>query len=413
MQRYPGILVFALCAIPRVLALFWFPPDTSVFYYWDASEGLLARGAPALDGVIDTSTEPLYPALLAVLRAVGRDSVTVVLLAQIAIASGAGVLLYRLTEDLAGSRVAAVTAALYAFDPYLVRQSASPVEITVCTALLIAAAWSYARGTSTAGAIGTGVLAALAALTRFSLLPVAAGGLGLLLRERRWRHAMAFAIAAAIPVGAWMLSTYATNGALVPTRVGINLFVSTCEYADQIVPLRNVDLLVPWAYEAVERELSGTPMSETDRQRALDDALLAKAVAFVREHPVTTVRLKLRNLAYTVAPVLLPLERKPRSAVATIEDGRVRISGLERRPFVDHALYSTSRLLLVAGACVGLWRRRGRWQRGDAMLVAIAASIVVVQAVFFPTSRLLAPMAFVLMIYCAIALTPRRRRAEA
>ncbi len=402
-----AILVFVLCAIPRVLALFWFPADVTVLYYWEASGGVLAGGVPSIDGIIDTSIEPLYPALLALLRVLGRDSVTFVLVAQIALASAAGVVLHRLTDDLAGDRAAATAVVLYALDPYLVRQTVSLVEITICTAWLIAAAGTFARLTSARGALGTGVLLALAVLTRFSLLPVAIGAVALLSWRRRWIEAGACAMAVALPVGAWMLRTHSVNGALLPTRVGINLFVSTNQYAGQIVPLRNVDLLVPWAYEVVSRDVPAT-MPEPERQRALDDALFARAVAYAREHPAKTLGLKLRNLAYTVAPVLLPLERKPRGAAAVIEEGRVTVSGLEPRPIADHILYSTSRALLVAGAILGLIRRRRRWRQGDALLLVIAASVIGVQALFFPTSRLLAPMAFVLMVYGGVGLAARQ-----
>jgi uncharacterized membrane protein YccC len=51
----------------------------------------------------------------------------------------------------------------------------------------------------------------------------------------------------------------------------------------------------------------------------------------------------------------------------------------------------------------GLVLRRGRWKLGDAYLLVVAASVVLVCTVFFPTSRLLAPMAFVLMVYTAVA----------
>jgi hypothetical protein len=400
MQRR-DLAIFVLCVIPRILALLRFPPDTSVFYYWEAASGLLAFGVPVLDGVPDTSIEPLYPALLALLRALGRDSTTVVVFAQIAIASGAGVVFYRLTEHLAGPRPALVAAVLYALDPYLVRQSVSPVEITLCIALLVAATWAYARGRSTVGAIGTGLLVALTALTRFSLLPVAAGGIALYLWRRRWGQAVAFALAVVIPVGAWTLRLHALNGALVPTRVGVNLFVSTCEYSGQVIPLRNVDLLVPWAYETIgDHHMPLDPMA---LQRADDAVLFARAIAFARRHPLETARLKLRNLAYTFAPVLLPLERKPRHARAAVVDGRVRVEGLEPRPLLEHVLYSGSRLFLVAGAVAGLFRRRGAWRRGDGMLLAVAVSVITVNTVFFPTSRLLAPMAFVLMFYAAVA----------
>jgi hypothetical protein len=402
-------LIGLLCLLPRVAALYWFPPDPSVLYYWAASDGVLATGLIRVEGEIDTSIEPLYPTLLAVLRGVVGDSLTLVLLAQAAIASLTGVFVFGLTNALAGRSAAMVAAVLYACDPYLVRQSVSPVEITLCTTLLAGAAWVYARRDSPRTSVLAGLLLAAATLTRFSLLPVAAGGLALLLWRRRWRQAVAYGVAVALPVGGWMLRTYTLNGALLPTRVGINLFVSTNEYASQVVPLHNVDLLVPWAYESLPEEAVAAGTSELERQRAVDDALAARAIAYIRRHPAETIGLKLKNLAWSLAPVLLPLDRKPRGATATIEDGTVRISGLEPRRLAEHAIYSASRTVLLGGALIGLFLRRGRWHHGDGLLLVIAASVIAVQTLFFPTSRLLAPMAFVLIVYAGAGIAGVRQ----
>jgi 4-amino-4-deoxy-L-arabinose transferase-like glycosyltransferase len=402
-MRY-GLVGF-LCLVPRIVALSWFPPDPSVLYYWAESEHVFSD-LIRLDGEVDRSLEPLYPALLALFRTIAGDRLALVVLAQAVVAALTGILIYGLAGTLAGRRAAIVATVLYAFDPYLVRQSIAPVEITLCTTLLAGAAWVYARRDSPRGSVLTGLLLSAAALTRFSLLPVAAGGLGLLLWRRRWSQAVAFGLAVALPVAGWMLRLHALTGALVPTRVGINLFVSTNEYAGQIVPLRNVDLLVPWAYDTIAPGVVTDRMSELDRQRAANEALFERAVDYVREHPVDAIGLKLKNLAWTLVPVLLPFDRTPRGAAAAIEGGEVRVSGLEPRPLTEHAIYSASRLVLLAGTIIGLARRRGRWQHGDGLLLVVVASVIAVQTVFFPTSRLLAPMAFVLMVYCGIGLAP-------
>lgn len=410
-MRIP-VYVALLCALPRIAALYWFSPDTTGFYYWEASDALLRTGSLQVGGIVDTSMEPLYPALLAALRAIGGGSLTFVLLAQIAIASAAGAVLYRVTEDLADQRAAVIAAVLYAFDPYLVRQSVSLVEITLCVALLVAAARAYSRGDSVHHTLVAGILLGLAVVARFSFLPVAAGALALMLWRRRWVPFAVCAVAVAVPAAAWMLRTHAINGALVPTRIGVNLFISTNQYADQVVPLRNVDLLLPWTYEVVARDTPAASLTDVELQRVVDDALFGKAVAFARAHPLVTAKLKLRNLAYTIAPVLLPLDRTPRTTGVTIDDGRVRISDLEQRPLSEHIIYSTSRLVLLIGACAGLFLRRGCWSRGDTFLCLVAASVIGVQTVFFPTSRLLAPMAFVMMFYTGVAVSALVDRAR-
>jgi hypothetical protein len=133
-----------------------------------------------------------------------------------------------------------MAAALYAFDPYLVRQSGSPVEITLCTTLLAAAVWLYARGDSPRHAAATGFLLGAAALTRFSLLPVAAGAHGFWLWRRQWRQAAVFTLAVASR-SAYGCCGRTLNGAVVLTRRDQPVRVDQ-RYASQIVPVRNTDL---------------------------------------------------------------------------------------------------------------------------------------------------------------------------
>lgn len=395
-------LVFFASLAVRAAALAVFSPDASGLYYWEASGVLRSGGPRALSDAVGTSLEPFYPFVLALLRTATADRLVPAMLAQAAIASAAAVVLYRLTQRLAGRRAALVAAGLYALDPYLIRQSVSPIEVTVLVALLIGAVTLFTRAADSRYAAAAGVLLGLATLTRFSAAPVAAVGVAILGWRRQWAQAASCLVAAALPVAGWMFQTSAENGAIVPTRVGINLFVSTNQYAGAIVPTRNSDLLVPWAYDTVRGELNPS-LPYPLLQRLEDEALLRKAFEFAQAHPLETAQLKLRNLAYTFVPILLPFDRTPRSAKAEVVDGRLSIPDSVPRPLIDHVLYSGSRVVLLVGFSVGLWRRRGQWSEADAVMVAIVITIVGVHTVFFPTSRLLAPMAFVTMFYSGAA----------
>ena len=387
-------LVFVLCLAPRLVALWWWPPDTTVYYYWDTSGAILAEAS---------YTEPLYPAFLAAARWLTGDSLTLVMGCQTLLASLGGVLVYRLTSQIVSARAAVVSAILYAFDPYLVRQSVSPVEITACTVLLIAAGLALAGDVTRRHAAVAGLCLAGASLTRFSLLPVAATTMLLVTfaRPRNVARAAAFAVAAGAPIAAWMLWTYTTFGVVAPSRIGINLFISTSQYTGQV---RDVDLLVSWAHDITEPELPRHPLSEAERYRIRDRILLKKALRFAREHPVETAKIKLTNLALSMSPLLLPLDYKTRNAFAVVDGGRVRTVGLEPRPLRDRVVYVASRAVLLCGAVAGLivrWRRR---TLADNYMIGVAAVVLLVCTLFFPTSRLLAPMAFVLMIYSAAAI---------
>jgi len=198
----------------------------------------------------------------------------------------------------------------------------------------------------------------------------------------------------------WLFFNKTTAGTLLPPRIGENLFVSTSEYARPIVPTRNVDLLLPLTDELVRDEMIRRGHADYDLT-AQDRLLCEWAIAFVRRHPAEAIAMKAKNLAYIFQPRLLPFYEM--SGRATLVDGRLEIPDQPRRPWIFEVVSAAFQALLLVGGVVGLAARRARW-RDDAFLILVAATIVGVQTVFFPTSRLLAPMTFVLIFYTAVAL---------
>src|SRR5205823_10135123 len=120
-------------------------------------------------------------------------------------ASIGGTLLFRLARDTSGSaRVGWIAALLYAMSPYLIRQSAAFMEVTLAVVLLIAAALQVRRADRRAGAVVFGALLAAIVLTRFSFLPIAVGGVAVAAaRAGRSRATVAAAVGAAL-VAPWM-----------------------------------------------------------------------------------------------------------------------------------------------------------------------------------------------------------------
>ena len=86
-------IIFAICAVPRLLALLMFShaPSTA---FGELASSLLSTGRLGYDGNATTYLEPLYPLFLAGARLITAESPTLVLLLQIAIGSLGGVLLY-------------------------------------------------------------------------------------------------------------------------------------------------------------------------------------------------------------------------------------------------------------------------------------------------------------------------------
>jgi dolichyl-phosphate-mannose-protein mannosyltransferase len=398
-SRRALLLVFVACALPRLAALAIWPIDLDTLYY-QLSTGLSHAHRFAIDGEPVTRIEPFYPFVLAAGRVVTGDHAAALVVLQILIASLGGVLLFGLTRDATSDpRAAWIAALLYAVSPYLVRQSVAFMEVTVAIVLLMGAAWRIQRVTGTAHAVVLGLLLGAFVLTRFSFLPIAAGGVLVLVVRHAVRHAIVATLVAAGCVVPWMAYSRAASDAALPPRIGENLFVSTSEYAWPVIPRLNPDLLIPIADDLVRDDMARrgvTSYGPAERDRVLTQL----AIDYARAHPLATLSLKIRNLLYILQPRLLPFyERFGRAAIV---DGRLEIPEQRRRPAIFEIVAAAFQTILMVGGVAGLVIRRRNW-RDDAFLLIVGASVIAVNVIFFPTSRLLAPMAFVWMAFASVA----------
>ena len=435
MRRRPLLFVFLACLLPRLAALAVWPIDTDTLYY-ALSTGLVRDGQFAINGGVTTRIEPFYPLALAAGRLVTGDRVAAVLVLQILAASAAGVLLFLFTRDrLRDERAAWIAAALYAVSPYLIRQSVAFMEVTPAVVLLIAAAWGIDRllppdggGHATTrltwlpplggrspwlpplggSSVLLGLLFGAVVLTRFSFLPIALGGVVVL----TWRHGVRPAViaggAACALLVPWMLYSRVVSGMALPPRIGENLFVSTSEYARPIVPTLNVDLLLPLVDELVIAEMArrGAADFGLDEQ---DRLLLQWTTDFARAHPLEAIAMKMKNLAFIFQPRLLPFYEM--AGRATLVEGRLEIPPQRPRPLVFEIAAGAFQAVLLCGGIAGIVIRRRLW-RDDAFLLIVGGSVIGVNAIFFPTSRLLAPMTFVWIFYAAASASHRRRGVD-
>jgi len=373
--------VLAICAVPRIAALWFFqaPAETQ---YSALARSLVDAHRYVLDGTATARIEPLCPALFAL----GQVLFGSMLAIPLVLSAVAGVALFALTRGATNSvRAAWAAALLYACSPYLVRQAASPMEVTLATSLLIVAAWRMRDVGTDARAASAGLLLGAIVLTRFSFLPVSAGALALIWRRAGLRAATALTVMI-VCVAPWMAYSRATDGAIWPTRVGENLYVSTSDWARGVVPTTNVDVLVPLTTDLVRDEANP------------DRALVRRAIGYARRHPMEVAALKLRNLAYVIQPRLLPFTERIGSA--SIVDGRLVVPSQRPRPFVYEVIAAAFQTVLLVGAAGGLWQRRQQLEQ-DAFLLIVLGGVVAVSVLFYPTSRLLAPASFVLMFYTA------------
>jgi len=389
--------VLAICAVPRIAAIFaW--RDVPATHYSAIAESLADSGRYVLDGLLATHIEPLCPAVFAAGRMMFGHSLTAMLVLPLATAVVAGVALFVMTRrKLASDHAAWIATLLYAFSPYLVRQSASLMEVTLATAVLIVAAWSVERVATVAGAATAGALLGAAVLTRFSFLPIAIGGVWVVHRRGGAARAAVAAAVAAVCVAPWMAYSYAAGGAALPARIGENLFESTNEWSTVVTPRVNVDVLASVADDVARDRLAREGIT-TYGMAARDRALVDYVREYVRAHPIETIGLKLRNLAFALQPRLLPFTE--RVGTASIVDGGLVLPEQRRRPIAYDVLGGAFQGVLLLGAAAGLWTRRGRASE-DSFLLIVLTGVLSVAVVFYPTSRLLAPATFVLMFYTA------------
>jgi hypothetical protein len=399
--------ILVLCAAPRIAAMAVWPPSPT--HDSEIAENLADHGRYVLDGLPATFIEPLSPAAFAAGRLMFGSSLRAMLSVPLAFGSVAGLALFALTRRTLGSeRAAWIATVLYACSPYLVRQSASLMEVTLATAILITAGWRIGDVRTGGQAAAAGMLLGAAVLTRFSFLPITLGGLWVIHRHAGLNRSGIAASLVIACVAPWLVYSYAAGGAALPARIGENLFESTNQWATALVPRVNVDLLASVADGVARDRLARNGIAEYGMAER-DRALLDEVRDYVRAHPIQTMTLKIRNLAYAFQPRLLPFTE--RKGDASIVDARLVIPEQRRRPLAYEVAAAGFQSVLLVGAACGLAKRRRHLEQ-DAFLLIVFGSIVAVCVVFYPTSRLLAPASFVLMFFTAACLERNRARVD-
>ena len=407
LASWPGwhtyLAVWGFAAAVRLAYLIAARPEFTI-YYWDIASSLLRDGSLSLAGVKTAALEPLYPLFLAAARFLVGDRPTLVQAVQAMVASAGAVYLYRLALALTGRRqVGVAAAALFAVYPLLVRHSIDGTESALLTTLLIAFTYQFVSMRTTAGAAAAGGWLALAILTRTVALPLLLVA-PLFAAAKNARMAIALTGAAVVVLAPYAIRNQMLNGAIVPARTGINLFIANCEYAAGVIPQYGPDILVPYGESRLAREGLGDLPATPAAERETDAAFRRLALAEIRQRPFPVLWLKIRNAFTFFSPFLVP--HRYTSAATTIQlgdHGEFHVTGDRPRPLGQRVVYSLSYGAVVALAAVGLYVRRQNVGR-DAVLWCVVVTFASVHAVFFPSTRYRAPVDFVFLFYAAIGI---------
>lgn len=369
------VVLAAAVVLPRVLWMLVTHTTPHVDLAWyDTHARHLAAGAGYLEHGRPTAFWPIgYPAFLAVLYGIFGPSLTVVKLAQVALAYATGVLLWRVGRSVLSEGGARLAALGYALCPSAVMFT-ELVSTETLFATVLVGIWhgllcpDYPTGRRR---VGLGVLLGVGVLIKPVLLPWPAFALLLHGGRAHPRRALldvvaVYAIALAV-VAPWTVRNYRAfdRVVLVSTNAGFNLYVGNGPGATGAVRTLPPEEWAP--YDAMH--------NEAERDAALRHA----AVAAIRADPGRFLRLipaKLVALfrddtaALRWAASAQPLPWSPARALVT-------------RAALDGYYYAC---LLLAG--YGVWRRGGRANRASWLLLASwAAYLVVVHAVYYGDPR--------------------------
>jgi hypothetical protein len=417
-RRYPDRLayagVFVLALLARLLYLLLERPPFGGDY-WALSDSLLRDWSLSLHGSLTTAFEPAYPLFLALARVVAGHNALLVQVIQCTVAAAGAIFLYRLAARLTGSpRAGSIAAVLYAVYPLLVRHSPDPSDAALMTTLLIAFAAEFVSSTTAAGAVRAGLWLGLAVLTRTMALPIVPLAAAVYWWNGARRAAAVLTGTALLVVAPYAVRNYALNGAILPTRSGLNLFISNSPYTAHIFPCYGPDILLEYAYSVLEGA-ARPPLPESpalERQR--DAEWTALAWREMRQHPLRTAGLKARNVLYFFSVKLVPFhEPTETTRILLGGNGQFTVENSPPRRRSHQIIYAVSYTPVLVLAIGGVWLRRRDLGR-DAVLWCVVLTFVAAHALYFPTTRYRVPIEFVLLFYAAVALDRRfRRRALA
>jgi hypothetical protein len=348
-----------------------------------AGEGLWFRYYFGL-GKAWANRPPLYPLFLAGVEAVTGPSSTAILLSQSALGALTAVLALALGRRMGGAGAGLFAGLLVAVYPYFVVNDTTLVEQSLSACLLAAFALSFVAGCGRArGAVVTGVLAGLLALTREVFVPVF--GLVLLARllgagggRRRSRLGWTALCAALflLTLSPWLLRNAMRFG-----RPGLSfsdgkaLWVGNNPHTFSRYPRESIDASEWEAFQRLPPDVVERLRRAPDERR-LQEEYRRLAVDYIREDPGRFFRAGLRKVGALLTPVLTP----------------------RGDSWFKQAAYAASYGSALALAMVGAVLLGRRWRKLTLLAGLTLLGIAAVSFVFWGQTRIRAPADVLLLV---------------
>lgn len=337
-----------------------------------AGEGLY-RTLPYGHGDRYAIRTPAYPLVLAGLRTFGDlFSWAVVVFGALCGTASIGIAGV-MADSLFGRRAALIAAAVVAGWPHAVLHDTAVQDTALYTALFglaLATSLRWLRlgaGAGVATTLGLGLSAALAVLTRVSLLPTVlmliAWPVVVARRETRTRSLRLAALALAVlglALAPWLARNASVIGAPVLTSdSGRSLWLGNNPETFSVYPQRSIDRAEERAWAAIPQATRAELRALSDDELASDAWFRARALGWIGENPRAALVGGLRKAWAGFSPRFSPAGSVPKQLV--------------------HALTWTPAALL---ALASSWRHRRRWR----VLAPIGLSLLLFafqSAVFF------------------------------
>ena len=368
-------------------------------FFFELAQNIAAGNGIAFgDGHPIVGRVPLYPAFLAAIT-FGHKLFVPIVLFQSLIGAGTVLCAALIAREMFGSAAAIIAATITALYPYYVVHDTALQETSLYTFLLALAIVLLLRvrrsGSRTAAACA-GVVLGAAVLTRASLAPFALlAPIWLVIpgvfRAGAWRQGLWAAVicagALALTLSPWLIRSYhLTGSAVLSSKVGYQLWAGNNPYTFSHYPYESMDHSIDAAAKAFSVEEIAEMEPLVSDERAIDNWLQRRGVAYISEHPWQTLGSAFRKIAASFGWLPSP-----------------------RRSFWPTLVHSLSYGLITTLGLWAIWVSRSRW-REYLLFYALFVSCALVVAVFHGHTSARAYLDVYLIVFAAGTLEQLRSR---
>jgi 4-amino-4-deoxy-L-arabinose transferase-like glycosyltransferase len=352
---------------------------------------------------LNSGSVPTQPLLIAGVYAVFGQSYLALRIVSAVIGACSCLVGYFLTRRLFGEPSARVAGVMLGLYPYLVYLSAlfeyPQITFILVMGLFFLFLQRFREAQRTVDVLAAGALLGVAILsvpTTLLYAPLAAIFVWLSARSARWWRAGVLIVALAVPVSSWAIRNYVAyhHVVLVNAAGGINFWFANNDTYDQLGKAAINDHCYPATepskfcieWLAIERQMVGSNLTETERYLAEDRIYWRQGLKFVQESPRRFLLLSMRRFLHFWSPIPDAVTVSTGSAVS-----------------IRNALAAVTYVPALLLGLVGVILTRSQWRQ----LLPVYGFFLVISAaysVFPPWTRYRLPLDFYLLIFAAVAI---------